>query len=375
MSRMRAMRATAPGSALHPGRPVRRQLGARVAGRELRQHRARELDQLDGLGAQLDAGVEAAEVEQLGGELARAAPSARAPGAAGRAPRAGRAARAASSSLAPCSISPSEVSGVRSSCEAVLTNVRRDCSCAASCRCIVANARARSPTSSRWPSSTGGVPSAPRSAISSAVAAQRGQPPHEPRRERDARDQRHRQGDERGGHERAPDDVLDPAEALERSPQLEHAACAAGLERRGDAAPPLRPRPAPSRETTRSSRSAVATSGKRSPPSMSVPASIRAGCRRTRTPRAPVWRRRSRTARSSCGEPARSCSRLKVREGRARRARRLVERGQRVLLELAVERDQHQQRGDGQRQHAHRDERRGEAAAQPAQLAHGACSR
>ena len=67
------------------------------------------------------------------------------------APR-GKPVRAAcvSSSLGLCSISPSEVSGVRSSCDAVLTNVRRDCSWAASLRCIVANARARSPTSSRW---------------------------------------------------------------------------------------------------------------------------------------------------------------------------------------------------------------------------------
>ena len=64
-----------------------------------------------------------------------------------------------------------------------------------------------------------------------------------------------------------------------------------------------------------------------------------------------------------------------ARTSDARRARRLVERRQRVLLELAVQRDQHQQRRDDQRQRAHGDERRGEAPAQAEQLAHGACSR
>ena len=67
----------------------------------------------------------------------------------------------------PCS----EVSGVRSSCEAVATNARRASSWRRSSRCIVANARARSPTSSR-PSSRGVGASVPSSATRSAACAQ-----------------------------------------------------------------------------------------------------------------------------------------------------------------------------------------------------------
>ena len=73
-----------------------------------------------------------------------------------------------SSSIVPCS----EVSGVRSSCEAVATNERRAASWRRSSRCMVASARARSPTSSR-PSSRGvgaSVPSRPRGPRRRAVA-------------------------------------------------------------------------------------------------------------------------------------------------------------------------------------------------------------
>jgi len=74
-----------------------------------------------------------------------------------------------SSSSSSSSIPSSVASGVRSSCEAVATNARRACSCRSSCRCISANVRARSPTSSRAPStgtSTAGSPRASRSAAS-----------------------------------------------------------------------------------------------------------------------------------------------------------------------------------------------------------------
>ena len=66
------------------------------------------------------------------------------------------------------------------------------------------------------------------------------QAPHEPRRERDARHERQRERDEGGGHERAPDHRLDPTEAVERAPQVEHEARAAGREWNGG----LRLRPA-----------------------------------------------------------------------------------------------------------------------------------
>ena len=55
---------------------------------------------------------------------------------------------ARSSSSRP-SISRSDATGVRSSCEAVATKVRRASSCSRRRRCMVAKARARSPTSSR----------------------------------------------------------------------------------------------------------------------------------------------------------------------------------------------------------------------------------
>ena len=68
---------------------------------------------------------------------------ARARGRPGRGRRRGPAARRARSSSAPSSISRSDASGVRSSCEAVATNARRASSCSSSRRCIVAKARAQ----------------------------------------------------------------------------------------------------------------------------------------------------------------------------------------------------------------------------------------
>ena len=139
---------------------------------ELGGHRAAQLAELDGLLAQRHVGVEPAEVEQLAGQAA--------PGAAARAGRRATWRRASSwsrrpsrrssssSSIVPCS----EVSGVRSSCEAVATNERRAASWRRSSRCIVASARARSPTSSR-PSSRGVGASVPSSATRTAAARRR----------------------------------------------------------------------------------------------------------------------------------------------------------------------------------------------------------
>ena len=61
----------------------------------------------------------------------------------------GRRARARRSASSMSSITLSDASGVRSSCDAVATNARRACSCSRRRDCIVANARLRSPISSR----------------------------------------------------------------------------------------------------------------------------------------------------------------------------------------------------------------------------------
>ncbi len=114
--------------------------------------------------------------------------------------------------------------------------------------------------------------------------AQRAQAPHEPRRERDARHERHRERDERGGHERAPDHGLDPAEALERAPQVEHAACAVGLERDGDLRlPPARFAAQPRDEAVLPQAPAAPPGNDRVRRGPSRPACGRR--RRTRTPR------------------------------------------------------------------------------------------
>ena len=73
-----------------------------------------------------------------------------------------------SSSIVPWSM----VSGVRSSCEAVETNERRADSWRRSASCMLASARARSPTSSR-PSSRGDGASGPSAVIRSAEARRR----------------------------------------------------------------------------------------------------------------------------------------------------------------------------------------------------------
>ena len=66
----------------------------------------------------------------------------------------------------------SEVSGVRSSCEAVATNARRASSCWRSRCCMVASVRDRSPTSS-WARSTGTSTIGPPSASSRAASRRR----------------------------------------------------------------------------------------------------------------------------------------------------------------------------------------------------------
>ena len=160
-----------------PARPGRRgdlELDVGLAGAqlELGGHRAAQLAQLDGLLAQRHVGVEPAEVQQLAGQPRQApqlALGAHAPGA-GHPPGRDRPSRrsSSSSSIVPCS----EVSGVRSSCEAVATNERRAASWRRSSRCMVASARARSPTSSR-PSSRGVGASVPSSATRTAAARRR----------------------------------------------------------------------------------------------------------------------------------------------------------------------------------------------------------
>ena len=158
-SRMRTTRATALGSPRPqhgPGggttsRSTSRSARAQL---ELGGDRAAQLAELDGLRAQRHAGVEAAEVEQLARQArqrrsSRCAPRDLAPGVVD-----GRARPSRRSSSSSSSMPGSEVSGVRSSCEAVATNARRASSWRRSAACIAASARARSPTSSR-PSSRG----------------------------------------------------------------------------------------------------------------------------------------------------------------------------------------------------------------------------
>ena len=138
---------------------------------ELGRHGAAQLAELHGLLAQRHVGVEPAEVEQLAGQpgqapqLALGSMTWRRASSWSRSP-ARRS--SSSSSIVPCS----EVSGVRSSCEAVATNERRAASWRRSSRCIEARARARSPTSSR-PSSRGVGASGPSSATRTAAARRR----------------------------------------------------------------------------------------------------------------------------------------------------------------------------------------------------------
>ena len=193
-----------------------------------------------GSAAQLDPGVEPAEVEQRRRRACRAAPSAQRP----RDLRA-RLAQVGSRGLelarsAPRSMSRSEASGVRSSCDAVLTNVRRAPPASRSRRCMVANARVRSPTSSRCRRSRADRPSGPSSAT-----PQRGAPQRRERAARAAsRARRPRRARPRGAtkpavrSERA-DDVPDAAELLDATRRTRHAS----------GAPPAvngrRPAPAP----------------------------------------------------------------------------------------------------------------------------------
>ena len=77
-SRMRRIRAIAAGVAERPHRPavvLQRELDPALVGAELElgHHRAAELAQLDRLGAQLHLGVDAREIEQVGGEPAEPA--------------------------------------------------------------------------------------------------------------------------------------------------------------------------------------------------------------------------------------------------------------------------------------------------------------
>ncbi len=263
---------------------------------------------------------------------------------------------------------------MRSSCEAVLTNVRRDCSWPPSRCCMVANARARSPISSRPPSSTAAA-SGPASATSQRGGAQRGEPAHEPRRERDAGHERDAERDERGRDQRAPDDVLGAVEVSSERRRNEHAACPVGRERERDLGLGLARRRGRTATRARSSRKRL-----RDLREVVAPVDVGRGQQRARRVEdehvaAGLARAGLRDARASCGDPGgRLAARGPRTPGRAARAVSL-ERRERVLPQLAVQREQHQQRGDHQRQRAHGDERRGEAPAQAAQLAHGACSR
>ena len=120
-----------------------------AAQRELGGDGAGQLAELDRLRAQRHRGVQArrGRAARRRGWTAAAARGGRArPGAARRrGPRAPSRRSSSSSSIVPWSI----VSGVRSSCEAVATNERRAASWRRSSSCMRANARARSPTSSR----------------------------------------------------------------------------------------------------------------------------------------------------------------------------------------------------------------------------------
>ena len=161
---------------------------------ELGEHGAAELAELHRLRAQLDLGVDPREIEQVGGQTPE--PAGLGVGALARAPAhpPGRGGRRCRSSWSSSSIPSSEVSGVRSSCEAVATNARRASSCWRSRCCIRASVRARSPTSS-WARSTGISTAGPPWASSRAASRSRLQPAHQPRRQRDAEDQR--QGERR----------------------------------------------------------------------------------------------------------------------------------------------------------------------------------
>ena len=369
---MRAIRATAPGSARTQVGAVRGQLGARLAGGEFREHRAGELDQLDRLGAQLDAGVEAAEIEQLGGELAEPV------GLPERPPQ-------LVARLGQVGVLVRELLG-RAVQHQPQRGQRRAQLVRGGAHERPARLLLRRQAPLHRPERAGEVADLVavavvdrRRAVGSALghpqrgAAQRRQPPHEPGGESDAGDERDRQRDERGGHERPADHRLNAAEAVERAPHVEHAACAAGLERDGHlglaparfAAQPrddafLLQRPGHLREVIVSVEVRPGQHARAGVEHEHLAAGLAA-----QGGDGPLELRRPRTQLAS----------VEGLERRAGCARRLLERRDRVLLELAVERDEHQQRRDGQRQRAHGDERRGEAPAQAEQLAHGACSR
>ena len=215
----------------------------------------------------------------------------------------------------------------------------------------------------------------PCSATSQRGAAQRGEAPHEPRGERDARHQRDRQRDERGGHERAPDDALDAAEALERPPQDEHAATPPALNGAATVRLPRALVAARARDDAVLPQRARHLREASSPRRRRVPASTRAGGVEHEHLRAGLAAQVRARARRAAASPRAAAPAAGATNAGPGGARRLLERRQRVLLELVVQREEHEQRGHDQRQRAHRDERRGEAAAQAEQLAHGACSR
>ncbi len=114
-----------------------------------------------------DLGVDPAEVEQVGGQAGepprlRSGPGPAAPGHPG-----GRGRRRADPRRAARASRRARSSGVRSSCEAVATNARRASSWWRRRSCMIANVRARSPTSSRT-RSTGTSTLGPAAASSSA---------------------------------------------------------------------------------------------------------------------------------------------------------------------------------------------------------------
>ena len=374
----------AAGVGQRPDRPPARRAGAR---RPLRARAARTRPpprarsrRADRLAAQRDAGVEAAEVEQRRPPAAQPLALRLGPRDLRRARRRGPARSLARSSSSRPSISRSDASGVRSSCDAVATNARRACSCSRSRCCIVAKARARSPTSSRGVvgrTSAAGPSAATRSAVSRSACSRRtsvvaSRMPSEQRRSTkptSGRDQQRPPHDARGRRRDASSERSQREPEAQRRPRDRERDVRLGV---------LRRTPAIVRGRVRAgARERVAVSGSR-------PRSRRSVARRARGPPRTTTPPRRRCGGAASGPalaaaPTRRAARRAAELARTSMRERLARpsRSERSAscAQPPVERREQRDRGHRERERARRRQRRDQPAVKPRGRAGGASLR